>query len=146
MGNSHKEREQKEAVFVESKEKAMDQTNSFLCIEAILIETSQPENLAAFYRQAFQLPAPVPQGEDHIGFPSTSLGVYLGFDRVQDSHGQAVKATSLWFRVQDIEASFQCLIQAGGRVKSSPCQQEGTERLATVFDPDGNVVGLIASS
>jgi predicted enzyme related to lactoylglutathione lyase len=52
----------------------------------------------------------------------------------------------VWFRVQDIEASFQRLIQAGGRVKSAPCQQEGTERLATVFDLDGNVVGLIASS
>jgi hypothetical protein len=38
----------------------MEQTNAFLRIEAVLIETSQPENLAAFYRQGFQLPASVP--------------------------------------------------------------------------------------
>jgi hypothetical protein len=46
----------------------MEQTNAFLRIEAVLIETSQPENLAAFYRQAFQLPAPVPVGRISLGF------------------------------------------------------------------------------
>jgi predicted enzyme related to lactoylglutathione lyase len=50
----------------------------------------------------------------------------------------------MWFRVADIEATFQSLLKLGAQViyAPDPVSSPG-EILAMVSDPDGNQIGLI---
>lgn len=116
-----------------------------LRLEAVLIETTRPEILAEFYRQAFDLEAPQAYGPDHLGMELENT--YLGFDRVNDGGGENTARIQLWFQVEDVEAQFQRLVDQGARVKYAPeTESSPGEVLAMVFDPDGNQVGLIGPS
>jgi uncharacterized glyoxalase superfamily protein PhnB len=69
-------------------------------------------------------------------------GVYLGFDLVDEIQGQQPGAVSLWFRVDDLEATFNHLVSLGAQIKYPPQEKPFGDTLAAVFDPDGNIVGL----
>ena len=113
-------------------------------IEAILIESTKPEELAEFYRQGFGLPEPQWTGEDHLGFQLAH--VYLGFERVKVSAG-ASRRISLWFHVEEIAAVFARLVKSGATVEYVPTSEESPgEILAKLFDPEGNSVGLISKA
>jgi predicted enzyme related to lactoylglutathione lyase len=109
-------------------------------VEAILIQTTRPEELAEFYRAGLELGAPKQFGEDHLGFILPNL--YLGFERAARESERG--PISVWFYTREIEATYRRLVELGARPKQAPTKEESPgETLATVFDPEGNVIGLI---
>lgn len=118
----------------------MPQPTSPVRMDAVLIESANPEALAEFYRQGFELPPPRYFNKDHLGFSLRSI--YLGFERVSLASDRSPGRLSIWFAVPNVEAVYRRLLDLGAK-ESSPPKLEGGEILATVLDPDGNVVGLI---
>ena len=109
-------------------------------LHTIIIQTTQVEALADFYRRGLELgPASVVHA-DHLGFPFANI--YLGFDQVDAVAGGYPGAISLWFEVDDLEATFNRFKAAGATVKYGPTKKPWGAILAALFDPDGNVVGL----
>jgi predicted enzyme related to lactoylglutathione lyase len=52
---------------------------------------------------------------------------------------------SIWFRVADIQATFERLVHLGATVKYAPTEEESPgEILAMVYDPESNLIGLIS--
>ena len=114
-------------------------------IAAVLLETTDPEALAAFYRAALGLGEPERQGPDHVGY--TLSGTYLGFERVARRDDAPRPAASIWLRVEDAAAVCAAFCAAGADVEMAP---DGTcspgETLAVVRDPDGNRIGLLSDA
>jgi predicted enzyme related to lactoylglutathione lyase len=109
-------------------------------LHTVIINTRQMEALAAFYQAGLELDPPQPTADNHLGFHLPN--VYLGFDLVQDTPENYPGAVSLWFAVEDLEATFQRFVDLGARVRYGPTRKPWGGYLAAVFDPDGNVVGL----
>lgn len=107
-------------------------------IDTAIVFTHRMELLARFYEIAFELDPPtfLP---GHIGYQLDEL--YLGFDQV-DQPRNPFGGTSLWFRVLDLDYTFQRLVNMGAQVRYRPITKPYGERLAAVYDPDGNIVGL----
>jgi predicted enzyme related to lactoylglutathione lyase len=98
--------------------------------------------LAEFYQLAFELGPPKWFGEDHLGLNLSNT--YLGFDRTQENAPSSA-SVSIWFRVADIQATFERLVRLGARVNYAPTEEVSPgEVLAMLFDPDGNSIGLIS--
>jgi predicted enzyme related to lactoylglutathione lyase len=82
--------------------------------------------------------------------PQTDSEYYVGFDVAGQHIGllpgggpQGLTSPVAYWHVPDIEAKLAEVIAAGATVKD-PAQDVGGGRLvATVTDPDGNVLGLI---
>jgi len=107
-------------------------------IDTAIIFTTRMEKLAAFYREGFDLGEPN-LSPGHIGF---QVGhVYLGFDQV-DEPWASPAATTLWVRVDDVQATFDRLVGLGASVRYPPVTKPWGDVLASVYDPDGNLVGI----
>jgi hypothetical protein len=109
-------------------------------IDTIIIVTSRMKELAQFYQEGLQLNPPQAQGDDHLGFPIA--GTYLGLDQVKDAEFKYPGAVSIWFRVDDIEATFARFKELGAKVKYPPTKKPWGDTLAALYDPDGNLIGL----
>ncbi len=108
-------------------------------LETVIIFTECMEALAAFYRDALQLDA-YQRSPQHMG---QQVGpVYLGFDQVDSAEGSSRASVTLWFTVDDIQATYDRLLGLGARVRYPPTQKPWGGFLACVFDPDGNMLGL----
>ena len=106
-------------------------------IDTTIIFTPRMQELAQFYQEGLGLQAPIPTSDDHLGFP---LGaVYLGFDQVAEPW-QSPGAVTLWFRVDDLDATFERFTGLGARVNYPPVD---TEKCLTFTDPDGNWFQLV---
>lgn len=120
----------------------MEGHNPAVSLDAILFASPHPETLAEFYQLAFELESPKWFGADHLGM--NLANTYLGFDRAQEN-SPASGTISIWFRVVDIQATFERLVRLGARVKYAPTEEESPgEILAMLYDPDGNCIGLIS--
>ncbi len=113
-------------------------TNAIL--HTVIIYSPHIASLAEFYRQGLDLGPPSATGDDHLGFKLPNL--YLGFDVAPEPPPVERGAISLWFEVDDLEATFTHLVEMGATVKYSPVDKPWGARLAAVFDPEGNVIGL----
>ncbi|MHC4781295.1 MAG: VOC family protein, partial [Planctomycetota bacterium] len=51
-------------------------------------------------------------------------------------------ALSFWVRVEDIGAVYEKCIELGARPNQRPAKKPWGDVLASVFDPDGNLLGL----
>jgi predicted enzyme related to lactoylglutathione lyase len=77
---------------------------------------------------------------------------YVGF-RVGDQeigldpngHSQGMTGPVGYWEVDDIQKSFQLLLDAGAEVQQAINDVGGGKLIATVRDPDGNPIGLIQS-
>ena len=119
-------------------EKAQDAEQGAL-LETVIIFTERMEELANFYQDAFQL-GPFERSPRHMGQP---LGhVYLGFDQVEAVQEGSGTGVTLWFTVDDIQATFDRLMAMGATVRYPPTQKPWGALLAAVHDPDGNMLGL----
>lgn len=107
-------------------------------VDTAIIFTANMVGLAAFYQQAFELDDPAEQ-DRHRGFQLD--GLYLGIDQVDGASASASNVT-LWFRVEDLEGTFERIVGLGAAVRYPPTDTPWGDRLAAVFDPDGNMVGL----
>lgn len=118
-------------------EKANNSTNAVL--QTVIIQTAQMETMADFYAHGFELGAAMATGDDHLGFPLPNL--YFGFDRVPESPLPS-GVVSLWFEVDDIEATFKRFEATGTRVRYPPTEKPWGAVLAALNDPDGNLFGI----
>lgn len=108
--------------------------------DTVIVFTPQMLKLAEFYQQGFVFDPPVTTSEQHIGFALENL--YLGFDQVDEPFSAAGSNTTLWFRVDDIEATFNHLIELGATVRYAPTEKYFGDKVAAVYDLDGNMLGL----
>ncbi len=112
-------------------------------IDAILLDSTRPEELASFYGRAFDLGEPRPHGPDHLGFALENT--YLGFDRVASPRSGDSSPATVWFKVDSVEGSFRCLLDLGATAVHPPDRDESPgEIIAVVRDPEGNRLGLIS--
>lgn len=108
-------------------------------VDTVIIFTANIEKLAGFYRSAFDLGEPQTASQEHIGFRLPSL--YLGFDRMDEARNVA-GGISLWFRVDDVDATYARLLELGATTRYAPVVKPFGGRLASVYDPDGNLIGI----
>ena len=86
-----------------------------------------------------------------LGFPPQhDAEYYVGYDTDAQHVGlvpggaqQGMTAPVAYWEVADIEAKLAELTAAGATVKDAPRNVGGSRLVATVADPDGNVVGLL---
>lgn len=117
----------------------MTDDNINATLDTVIISTTRMKELVDFYQQGLQLGTPMSHGNNHLGFRLS--GIYLGFDKIEEER-QHNGAISLWFRVDNIEATFERLTELGARVKYPPTKKPWGDILAATFDPDGNTIGL----
>jgi predicted enzyme related to lactoylglutathione lyase len=82
--------------------------------------------------------------------PQTDSPYYVGFDVAGQHIGlvpgggpQGMTSPVAYWHVPDIEAKLAEVTAAGATVKDAPNDVGGGRLVATVTDPDGNVLGLI---
>jgi predicted enzyme related to lactoylglutathione lyase len=109
-------------------------------LETIIIFTPRMEQLARFYKEGLGI-GPFETSPGHLG---CHVGpVYLGFDQMDESQRpEASGGVTLWFTVDDVEATFARLVEMGARVRYAPARKPWGALLASVHDPDGNILGL----
>ncbi|WIM93214.1 VOC family protein [Actinoplanes oblitus] len=83
--------------------------------------------------------------------PQTDTSYYVGFDTDAQHIGllpakDGVTAPVAYWEVDDIEAKLTELTAAGATVKEKAHDVGGGRLVATVTDPDGNVLGLLQDS
>ncbi len=108
-------------------------------LQTVIIQTEQMTKMAEFYGAGLQLGEAAATGKDHLGFALPNL--YFGFDQVENPPDPC-GVISLWFEVEDIEATFARFEELGARVKYPPSKKPWGAVLAALFDPDGNWFGL----
>jgi predicted enzyme related to lactoylglutathione lyase len=114
----------------------VDQTRG-AALETVIIFTTRMEKLARFYQEAFEL-GEFNLSPRHMGL---QIGpVYLGFDQVEQRESGG--GTTLWFTVDDIEATFNHLVSMQAQVRYPPTRKPWGGYLAALYDPDGNLIGL----
>ena len=82
--------------------------------------------------------------------PQTDSDYYVGYD-VEGQHiglvpgggPQGMTSPVAYWHVPDIEAKLAEVIAAGATVKEPPHDVGGGRLVATITDPDGNVLGLL---
>ena len=87
-------------------------------LETVIIFTTQMEKMAHFYQEAFDL------GEFNLSPAHMGLQVgqvYLGFDQVEEQ--ETGGGVTIWFTVDDIEASFNRLVAMGAEVRYPPTRK-----------------------
>ena len=112
-------------------------TNAVL--QTVIIQTGQMKAMAEFYAQGFELEQAGATGGDHLGYPLPNL--YFGFDQV-DEVPPPSGVVSLWFEVDDIEATFKRFEDSGAKVSYPPTKKPWGAVLAALYDPDGNLFGI----
>lgn len=114
-----------------------NQTNAI--VDTVMIFSNNMRELAQFYQRGFELDPPQAHSDDHLGFQIGPL--YLGIDQVDEAWATPGEL-SLWFRVDDLEATFDRLVEMGAKVRYPPTRKRWGDRLASLYDPDGNLLGL----
>jgi uncharacterized glyoxalase superfamily protein PhnB len=99
-----------------------NQTNAI--VDTVMIFSNNMRELAQFYQRGFELDP-----------------LYLGIDQVDEAWATPGEL-SLWFRVDDLEATFDRLVEMGAKVRYPPTRKRWGDRLASLYDPDGNLLGL----
>jgi predicted enzyme related to lactoylglutathione lyase len=113
-------------------------TSSTLGIKTVLHPVSDVAKATAVYAALLGVP------------PTVQSGYYVGFDAEGQHIGlvpgggpQGMTSPVAYWHVPDIEAKLTEVTAAGATVKE-PVRDVGSGRLvATVTDPDGNVLGLL---
>ena len=82
---------------------------------------------------------PIADSEYYVGFEAA--GQHVGL--VPNGGLQNMTSPVAHWHVTDIEAKLAELTAAGATVKDAPREVGGGRLVATVTDPDGNVLGLI---
>ena len=82
--------------------------------------------------------------------PQSDSSYYVGFEAAGQQIGlvpggaqQGMTSPVAYWHVRDIEAKLAEVIAAGATVKEPPHDVGGGRLVATVTDPDGNVLGLL---
>lgn len=110
-------------------------------VGAITFAAADAAALARFYAEAFGLGDVKRAAPDHVGVRAANT--YLGFDQVDDVRAGQSRSV-VWFDVADATEAFARLCALGAVPVMEPDGRcSPGETLATVADPEGNLVGLI---
>jgi len=108
----------------------------------ILVPVSDVEKAADFYEHVLQVPL-LFKYPGTAFFDADGVRLYLARPTEPGFDGRA----SIYFRVDDVSATFERLAAAGAKVRSGPAIAHRDESydlwLAFVQDPDGNNIGLM---
>ncbi len=108
-------------------------------LETVIVFAEQMEGLPVWYQQALGLPS-FETSPGHLG---QRLGpVYLGFDQLDSDLPDGKSGVTLWSTVDAVEAVFDRLRAMGAKVRYPPTRKPWGARLASVYDPDGNIIGI----
>ena len=107
-------------------------------IRTVLHPVSDLEAAKAVYTALLGVP---PQTDEpyYVGFEAE--GQHIGL--VPDGGPQGMKSPVAYWHVPDIEAKLAEVTAAGATVKEPAHDVGGGRLVATVTDPDGNVLGLL---
>jgi predicted enzyme related to lactoylglutathione lyase len=123
----------------------MDTINQYLRVQALTYATRDPEALSGFYQQALNIPVAKKRGPDHLGIQLENL--YLGFDRIKQKPSPDASGPVIWFWVDNVEEAFMHIVALGAQVRSEVNREQNPGfAQAVLFDPDGNMLGLIGPS
>jgi predicted enzyme related to lactoylglutathione lyase len=116
----------------------MTSSSSTEGIKTVLHPVSDLATARAVYTALLGVP---PQTDEsyHVGFEAA--GQHIGL--VPNGGPQGMTSPVAYWHVPDIEAKLAEVTAAGATVKESPRDVGGGRLVATVTDPDGNVLGLI---
>ena len=122
-------------------EKTTNQQSSTLTLNSIMIGTSQPRVLAAFYEKIFGRPADMKDGEWHMwqgGNCALSVGEH------SEVIGQAKEPARIILNLEtkQVKEEFERLKALKVAVIKEPYEM-GNGWIATLADPDGNFVQLM---
>ena len=88
-----------------------------------------------------------------LGEPHTDQPYYVGYSIGDQEvglnprgHAQGLTGATGYWHVADVEAAVRALVDAGATAGQAPQDVGGGTVLATVTDPEGNVIGLIQRS
>ena len=120
---------------------AQTQQPPALNFNSILIGTSQPEVLAAFYAKFFGKPADMNEG----GYSGWQVGNgFLTVGAHSEIHGKAKEPARILlnFETKTVKEEFERLKNLGVTVIKEPYEMGGAW-IATLADPDGNYIQLL---
>ena len=112
--------------------------SSTLGIKTILHPVSDLTAAKAVYTALLGVP-PQTDGDYYVGFDVG--GQHVGL--VPGGGPQGMTSPVTFWHVPDIEATLADVTAAGATVKEAPHDVGGGRLVATVTDPDGNVLGLL---
>ena len=107
-------------------------------LDTVVIFSRDADRLAEFYRKGLGLE----YADQHPGHRGFVVGrCYLGIDDApQEADGPG--PVTIWVTVDDLDAALSRLQGLGAKIKAEPTERAWGARLASVFDPDGNTLGL----
>ena len=107
-------------------------------IKTVLHPVSDLEAAKAVYTALLGLP-PQTDGPYYVGYEAEGQQIGL----VPNGGPQGMTTPVAYWHVRDIEAKLAEVTAAGATVKESAHNVGGGRLVATVIDPDGNVLGLL---
>ena len=107
-------------------------------IKTVLHPVSDLEAARAVYTALLGVP-PQADSDYYVGFEAA--GQHIGL--VPGGGPQGMTSPVAYWHVPDIEAKLAEVTAAGATVKEPPRDVGGGRLVATVTDPDGNVLGLL---
>ena len=107
-------------------------------IKTVLHPVSDLERAKPVYAALLGMP-PQHDAPYYVGFEAE--GQHIGL--VPDGGPQGMSSPVAYWHVPDIEAKLAEVTAAGATVKDPPRDVGGGRLVATVTDPDGNVLGLL---
>ncbi|MFB4308553.1 VOC family protein [Actinomadura sp. GTD37] len=110
-------------------------------IKTVLHPVSDLAKAKAVYAALLGVP-PTADSSYYVGFEVG--GQHIGL--VPDGGQQGMTSPVAYWHVLDIEAKIAELTAAGAAVKEAPHDVGGGRLVASVTDPDGNVLGLLQDS
>jgi predicted enzyme related to lactoylglutathione lyase len=107
-------------------------------VKTVLHPVSDPATAKPVYAALLGVP---PEVDDayYVGFEAA--GQHIGL--VPGGGPQGMTSPVAYWHVTDIEAKLADVTAAGATVKEPPRDVGGGRLVATVIDPDGNVLGLL---
>ena len=107
-------------------------------IKTVLHPVTDLEAAKAVYTALLGAP-PQHDADYYVGYDAA--GQHIGL--VPNAGQQGMTAPVAYWHVPDIEAKLAELTAAGAEVKDSPRDVGGGRLVASVTDPDGNVLGIL---
>jgi len=107
-------------------------------IKTVLHPVTDLEAAKAVYTALLGAP-PQHDADYYVGYDTA--GQHIGL--VPNAGQQGMTAPVAYWHVPDIEAKLAELTAAGANVKDSPRDVGGGRLVASVTDPDGNVLGIL---
>jgi predicted enzyme related to lactoylglutathione lyase len=106
--------------------------------KTLLHPVSDLQSAKAVYTALLGVP-PLADGDDYVGFEAE--GQHIGL--VPGGGPQRMTSPVAYWHVPDIEAKLAEVTAAGATVREPARDVGGGRLVATVSDPDGNVLGLL---